>query len=126
MFDQPPTFHELMVWAETGVPPEHQDQGAATPNNSIVGETLNRETFETPAPGSVQTPRNRMNRTWFQGAIAAGVICALEVIVSLTWADGIDWQFLAFALVQAFVTGLVAYWHKTNDEHQDQGADDGA
>jgi hypothetical protein len=117
MFEEPPTFAELMVWAETGVPPELQNQGATRPNNSIVVTSLENKTLsETSKDNTTLSPRDRMNRTWLQGALAAGVVGALEVVIALSWSDGLDWKFIAFALVQAFVTGLVAYYHKSKSD----------
>lgn len=116
MFERPPSFRELMVWAETGVPPEQQAQGDACPDSigSSVVSSLERTTLNNETPKEVTTtaPRERMGRTWLQGAWVAGFLAAGEVVTSLSFDNEINWTLVGLLLVQAFVTGVVSYYHK--------------
>lgn len=105
-----------MVWFATGVPPEDQPKEINQKVSEEDGDEGEGNTIMDIEVNEGSTPEERRNRTWLQGALAAAAVAALEFLAGYAWLDGINWRFLAFAVLQAAITGVVAYYHKTNKE----------
>lgn len=66
------------------------------------------------------TPGKRTIRTWVQGALVAGILAAVNVVAGMSFVGEVDWKVLAITVAQAFLTGVVAYFHKSNNDLEGQ------
>ena len=66
------------------------------------------------------TPGKRTVRTWVQGALVAGILAVVNVVAGMSFVGEVNWEVLAITVAQAFLTGVVAYFHKSNNDLEGQ------